>query len=176
LKKLTKRTIKTFTLVEVLIALAIIMLLSAIATPTIIAYMNRAKVTRCYMEMGSLKTSLQTFYNDWNEYPASIAELRGTVTSSLNKAGSLSTTGIEGPIDYLAKDPPIDLFYKEVVASETKTYRYSTNTNKDDFVLWSYGPNKAGGTIGTWTTVAGTPPVTTFALTGKDIDDIIVRP
>lgn len=170
MNKFVKRSFKAFTLVEILIALAIIMLLTAISTPTILAYVNRAKSARAYMEMNYIKTSLQTYYNDWGEYPNTIAELRGGVAGSVNLTGKTTTTGIEGPIDYLSKEPPVDLFYKEI-ALETnfgKTYRYATNTNKDDFVLWSYGPNKAGLTA----------PTTTGAivLTTKDIDDILVRP
>jgi type II secretory pathway pseudopilin PulG len=171
LNKFVKRSLKSFTLVEILIALAIIMLLTAISTPTILAYVNRAKAARAYMEMNYIKTSLQTFYNDWGEYPNTIAELRGGLDGSVNLTGETTTTGIEGPIDYLSKEPPVDLFYKLVTAGETKTYRYAINANKDDFVLWSYGPNKAGLTAPI-TFLAG---VATGA-TVKDIDDILVRP
>ena len=168
MNKFVKRSLQSFTLVEILIALAIIMLLTAISTPTILAYVNRAKSARAYMEMNYIKTSLQTFYNDWGEYPNSIAELRGGVAGSVNLTGETTTAGIEGPIDYLSKEPPIDLFYKLVTDGETKTYRYAINEDKDDFVLWSYGPNKTGLTA----------PTTTGAivLTTKDIDDILVRP
>lgn len=170
MNKLLKRSLPSFTLVEILIALAIIMLLTAISTPTILAYVNRAKSARAYMEMNYIKTSLQTFYNDWGEYPNSIAELRGGVSGSLNLATKTTTTGIEGPIDYLTKAPPEDLFYK-IITDETdfgKTYRYATTTNNDDFVLWSYGPNKAGLTA---------PCITgSIVLSSKDIDDIVVRP
>lgn len=168
MKNLRSKRLSSFTLVEVLIALAIIIFLTAIATPSVIAYMNRAKIARAYMEMNYIKTSLQTFYNDWGEYPSTVAELRGTGT--VNASAKYTVSGIEGPIDYLDKAPPIDLFYKEIDAEPEfgKTYRYATNTVKDDFVLWSYGPNKAGltspGTTGT------------LVFTTKDIDDIVVRP
>lgn len=170
MKKFSKRSLKSFTLVEILIALAIIMLLTAISTPTILAYVNRAKSARAYMEMNYLKTSLQTYYNDWGEYPNTIAELRGAVVGSVNLTGATTTTGIEGPIDYLSKAPPEDLFYK-LITAETgfgKTYRYAINTAKDDFVLWSYGPNKAGLTAPAATGV--------IVLATKDIDDIVIRP
>ena len=180
MKRFTRKMISSFTLVELLIVIGIIMILAAIATPQVIGYVNRSKVARAQMEMGYLKTSLQAHFNDWGEYPNTLAELRGSVVGSINISTNNTITGLQGPIDYLAKDPPLDMFYKLIIDEDDfgKTYRYATNTDQNDFVLWSYGPNKAGGSAGVWTPEDPGPPLVpgSFDLTGKDSDDILVRP
>lgn len=163
LNKLTKRSIKAFTLVELLITLAIIMILTAVATPTVIGYINRSKISRAQMEMGYLKTSIQVYFNDWGIYPTALTGLRG---DSVNAATLLTITGLTGPIDYLGTPVPKDIF------KSTTEYSYSTNTAGTDFVIWSCGPDKVNKTTPTFATNG----VVTWEVGTITTDDIIVRP
>ena len=169
-----KRNLSSFTLVELLITLGIVMILVGIATPQVIGYVNRSKVARAQMEMGYLKTSLQAHYNDWGEYPALLTELRGAVTDSVNVSTNTTVTGLQGPIDYTGKTLPLDVFHKAVTTETeiTRSYFYNVNSAKNDFVLWSFGPNKTGGTAATWDSTTGAFD----ALTGTNADDILIRP
>jgi type II secretion system protein G len=160
---------KAFTLIELLITLAIIAILVGIATPQVIGYINRGKIARAQMELTNIRSALQAYYNDWGEYPAKLTALRGTEAGELNLATNVSQTGLQGPIDYIEKDLPEDIFW---TSSTDKSYKYSRNTNKTSFAIWSNGPNKAGLTTPEWNT-DGSFKITS---TGKDKDDIIITP
>ena len=164
-----KKRIKGFTLVELVITIGVITILVGVATPQIIGYVNRSKIARVQMELTSLRSALQAYNADWGEYPTSLDALRGTGTDDRNSATNVSQTGLQGPIDYIEKDLPVDIFWTD---STNKNYKYKVNTDKTSFILWSNGPNKEGLTNPTYTggewVLTGTG--------GKDSDDIIVLP
>src|SRR6187402_1261155 len=66
----TQRTCyNAFTLIELLIVVAIIAILAAIAVPNFLEAQTRAKVSRCAADMRSLKTGLESYIVDTNKYP-----------------------------------------------------------------------------------------------------------
>jgi prepilin-type N-terminal cleavage/methylation domain-containing protein len=58
-----------FTLIELLIVVAIIAILAAIAVPNFMEAQTRAKVSRVKADMRSLTTGLEAYYVDANKYP-----------------------------------------------------------------------------------------------------------
>lgn len=58
-----------FTLIELLIVVAIIAILAAIAVPNFLEAQTRSKVSRVKADMRSLGTAIQTYYVDHNSYP-----------------------------------------------------------------------------------------------------------
>ncbi|MBI5153839.1 prepilin-type N-terminal cleavage/methylation domain-containing protein [Candidatus Poribacteria bacterium] len=58
-----------FTLIELLIVVAIIAILAAIAVPNFLEAQVRAKVSRAKADMRSLATALETYRIDRNDYP-----------------------------------------------------------------------------------------------------------
>ena len=58
-----------FTLIELLIVVAIIAILAAIAVPNFLEAQTRAKVTRCKSDMRTIATALEAYFVDWNRYP-----------------------------------------------------------------------------------------------------------
>src|SRR5205809_2156755 len=58
-----------FTLIELLIVVAIIAILAAIAVPNFLEAQTRAKVSRCAADMRSLRTGLESYVVDNNKYP-----------------------------------------------------------------------------------------------------------
>ena len=62
-----KRT-RAFTLIELLIVVAIIAILAAIAVPNFLEAQVRSKVSRAMSDMRSLKTALEAYRLDNNEY------------------------------------------------------------------------------------------------------------
>jgi general secretion pathway protein G len=58
-----------FTLVELLVVLAILGLLVAVATPQVLKYLGRAKTDTARIEVKSLETSLDLFLIDNGRYP-----------------------------------------------------------------------------------------------------------
>jgi prepilin-type N-terminal cleavage/methylation domain-containing protein len=60
---------RAFTLIELLIVVAIIAILAAIAVPNFLEAQTRAKISRCRADMRSVVTAIEAYYIDNNKYP-----------------------------------------------------------------------------------------------------------
>lgn len=60
---------RAFTLIELLIVVAIIAILAAIAVPNFLEAQVRSKVSRVKADMRSVTTALEAYYVDYNKYP-----------------------------------------------------------------------------------------------------------
>ena len=70
-KKLTKRTsraIAGFTLIELMIVVAIIGILAAVAIPNFLKARDKAKFTQCVQMLTGLKVAEEMYISDWGEY------------------------------------------------------------------------------------------------------------
>ncbi|NUP90736.1 MAG: prepilin-type N-terminal cleavage/methylation domain-containing protein [Candidatus Sumerlaeia bacterium] len=63
------RTVRAFTLIELLIVVAIIAILAAIAVPNFLEAQTRSKVSRCRADLRSIVTALEAYRIDFNAYP-----------------------------------------------------------------------------------------------------------
>jgi prepilin-type N-terminal cleavage/methylation domain-containing protein len=71
----TRATLKGFTLIELVIVVAIIAVLAAIAVPNLIAAQTRAKVSRVKADLRSAATCMETYAVDNNAYPEPLLTL-----------------------------------------------------------------------------------------------------
>ena len=69
LEKMKKVGKKGFTLVELMIVVAIIGILAAIAIPQFAKYRARAYNSAALSDLRNLKTDLEGYYAEWQEYP-----------------------------------------------------------------------------------------------------------
>ncbi len=68
-KRFRRTAQKGFTLVELMIVVAIIGILAAIAIPQFAKYRARAYNSAALSDMRNLKTDLEGYYAQWQEYP-----------------------------------------------------------------------------------------------------------
>lgn len=64
-----KRNQKGFTLVELMIVVAIIGILAAIAIPQFTKYRSRAQNSAALSDARNLRTDLEGYYAEWQVYP-----------------------------------------------------------------------------------------------------------
>jgi len=90
-----------YSLLEILIVLAIIALIAALVGPRLFAQLDHAKVTTARVQVRALETALQTMELDIGRYPT-----EGEGLDLLTKGDRKATAGWNGP--YLASGVPMD--------------------------------------------------------------------
>ncbi len=133
-------TQKGFTLIELMIVIAIIGILAAIAIPAYQNYIARAQFSESQVLLAGTKTAIQEKVDQGTAY--------GAGTDSDNPLG-VSQSGKYGDVTYSA--------YVVTADSTTVTYTFDTNVNKNlqsQVVVYTYTP--AGTTDGgTWSCTTG---------------------
>ncbi len=113
------RNRKGFTLIELMIVIAIIIILAAIAIPNYLKMTERAKKSRVASDFETLATALEAYRTDWGQYPVQTSlapfgkntdgssisstlakELTG-VGASTNTSSNTTATGETGGIEYI---------------------------------------------------------------------------
>jgi prepilin-type N-terminal cleavage/methylation domain-containing protein len=113
---------KAFTLIELMIVIAIIIILASIAIPVYAKLITRARRARVIGDFRTLQTSLEAYKTDWGTYPVTGAngetfgyntdyssptstitkELTGE-SATLNTSSNVTSTGEIGGIDYFTR-------------------------------------------------------------------------
>lgn len=88
------RNKKGFTLIELMIVVAIIGILAAVAIPAYSNYTKRAKVSEITNAMGAVGSAMMEYYSDKGEWPEPINTI----------AGIRDTLGVTVPHGYLVRD------------------------------------------------------------------------
>ena len=123
-----------YSLVELLVVLAIIVLLGTIAVPQLLKYLDRAKQDTAQAQIQSLGSTLDLFKLDVGRYPTQEEGLDVLVAKPAELAGW------NGP--YLKrKDMLLDPW--------KRTYRYKLPGEHGDYDLFSYGADDREGGDGT---------------------------
>ena len=131
------RRARAFTLIELLIVVAIIAILAAIAVPNFLEAQTRAKVTRAKADMRTADNAIETYYLDNNSYPSGFdINVRPGVPES-HSLFLLST-----PISYITSGNLQDPFIPEPDPRPMySTFQYDpmTPTGKM-FSAYNFGP------------------------------------
>ena len=129
---------RAFTLVEIMLVVAILGILAALVIPRIAGKSEEARVTRTEADIkGGIKTALDEFEVDNGFYPSSLQDL---LTQPRN------TKNWHGPyLDQMPVDPWGNVYQ----------YAYPGKHNANGYDLWSAGPDGKSGDeddIGNWQT------------------------
>jgi prepilin-type N-terminal cleavage/methylation domain-containing protein len=102
---------RAFTLIELLIVVAIIAILAAIAVPNFLEAQTRAKVSRCKADMRALATAVEAYAVDWNRYApygridaADILEFPATM-NAVDDPMSFAAPALTTPVAYVTRVP-----------------------------------------------------------------------
>ncbi|MFH1739852.1 MAG: prepilin-type N-terminal cleavage/methylation domain-containing protein [bacterium] len=130
---------RSFTLIELLIVVAIIGILAAIAVPNFLNARMRAKIARVAADMKAVSTALEQYFLDWNSY----------TEDHDNDASPKGLRRLTTPVSYipaLPRDPFPGSFQQGTV--ENPTFEFgSGNANtgaqwpSNAYLIISSGPN-----------------------------------
>jgi len=178
-----------FTLIELMVVIAIIIILAAIAIPNYLSMTARAKKSRVASDFAAVATALETFRTDWGVYPSSAGaspafealttdttqiywELANNTTDNnttpkINKTGgSLGSTTAAGDV------APITYMTKNILGSMKNPYSSAVEDAykyEGDGVNWVlYAPTVAGANAPTDTTLLSRSDLTT-TITGPSV-------
>ena len=146
---------KGFTLIELMIVIAIIIILAAIAIPNYLRMTDRARRSRVAGDFASIATALEAYSVDWGHYPVATAigggaaeafgknaqgshtemELAGTsdAATETNISTNITLTGEPGGIEYI-KLATIASMYNPFIP--TDSYYYGSDTTGTIWVLY----------------------------------------
>jgi len=119
-----RRLNRGFTLIEILVVMAIIGMLAVMVAPNLFRQQAGAMRDAALSQISSLETALDSYRLDMNEYPDSLSELME------NESGSASWNG-----PYLRRQVPADPWGNE----------YVYQSDGRNFTLTSYGADGASG-------------------------------
>jgi len=133
-----------FTLVELLIVIAIIGILVTIAVPNFLEAQVRSKVARMEADLRTLATGIEAYMVDENRYPPAPVPAPPTYETQEAKTWLLTT-----PVAYLA-EIPLDIFTPENVQPSPeggpfdirgKYLKYITGIENEYWLAFSNGPD-----------------------------------
>ena len=97
--KLNKKNEKGFTLIELMIVIAIIGILAAIAIPQFSAYRTRSYNSSAQSDVRNIATAQEAYYVDASTYTGTIATIRGA-TYGYMQSGSVTVTAAANTTGY----------------------------------------------------------------------------
>ena len=178
-----------FTLIELMIVVAILGVLASVAIPSFMNYQLNAKRAEAYANLGSLGKSQKAYYAEFNEYIAVAAEPGSGLGNVWPTIVPRDHTPIETAFAVVGWVPEGDVFYDYDTATDADALNGSCSASCDNtcFTAAAYGdldgdgdfamllythPDSLGGFCGSGMLGDRSPPELTA---GQPIFDQVVR-
>ena len=150
---------KGFTLIELMIVIAIIIILAAIAIPNYLRMTDRARRSRVAGDFASTATALEAYMVDWGAYPLTTVpgtaeqfgklhlttriyyEIVGSSSATLNLTTHTTLTGEAGGIEYIKAGTLASMYNPFIPTSATDgdlDYYYKSDTTGTKWALYVY--------------------------------------
>lgn len=147
-----------FTLIELMIVVAIIGILAAIAIPNFLQYQLKAKTAEAKTNMGAIKTSQEAFAAENDQYICAATRPAGNATASKTAWGAVAASGFT----LIGFQPAGDVYYRYGVAAAQPAAAALTASGANGTV----GGNTANDPV----PVAGTAEIFINAMSDLDGD------
>ena len=142
------RGIRAFTLIELLIVVAIIGILAAVAVPNFLNAQMRARVVRAISDMKAVGTAISMYKMDNNEYPENVYGYTRRVTTPI---AYMSSTPIDFFDQYYAEifgfPPPYWYSHLDSYPNEAYYNAHLAYSPNSQFMVFSYGPDTHSTTV-----------------------------
>jgi len=125
-----------FTLMEILIAIAILGVLAAAVGPAIFNYLAGARVDTAKMELRTIKSAIDKYELDMGELPNRLKDLTTRPTDPEKRRKWMRGAPPKKGLGYLVKEVKRDPWGTPYVYRPTEKYKGY------EYTLFSYGPDK----------------------------------
>jgi type IV pilus assembly protein PilA len=153
MSKLIRKSNKGFTLIELMIVVAIIGILAAIAIPNFLRFQLKSKSAEGKVNIAAIRTAQESYLAEFGSYVTTVLSNPLAASVGTTKIAFLSTPGAD--FDLLGWAPEGSVFFSYDTLSQGSpapaAYTIEAVANIDGdlvFQSWGYVKTIAGGTVG----------------------------
>jgi prepilin-type N-terminal cleavage/methylation domain-containing protein len=128
---------RAFTLIELLIVVAILAVLAAIAVPNLMEAQTSSKTSNVVAGMRAVRTAIESYMVDWGEYPPNRTDHDQVMHMDGMMRMAFVPTTLTSPIAYI-EVIPLDVFKPKIMHDHVHSYMYLSPLNVSEMARQDY--------------------------------------